>query len=252
MLKTYLIDRLAIILFSLLGIGSAMLIAYLSIVESGAEPSKENMMYIWILPGALLAAGFAADYVRQISFLTYVKKLAEQASSSNDIGQSLKARKPRTGEQALWTKMINALGQQYESRLSQYINQQKQHYTFTNQWVHHMKTPVSVISLMIQEGKNGTSSSFSTFLEELEDENERFRHGLDMMLQTARLEEFAFDVKPQTFDLAEMVRSLINQEKRQFIKRRLFQHYMCRQMPFRFPVIKSGFPLLLSKSFSTP
>lgn len=43
-----------------------------------------------------------------------------------------------------------------------------------------------------------------------------------MMLQTARLEEFAFDVKPQTFDLAEMVRSLINQEKRQFIKRRLF------------------------------
>lgn len=100
-----------------------------------------------------LAAGFAADYVRQFSFLTYVKKLAEQASSSNDIGQSLKARKPRTGEQALWTKMINALGQQYESRLSQYINQQKQHYTFTNQWVHHMKTPVSVISLMIQEGK---------------------------------------------------------------------------------------------------
>lgn len=53
MLKTYLIDRLAIILFSLLGIGSAMLIAYLSIVESGAEPSKENMMYIWILPGTL-------------------------------------------------------------------------------------------------------------------------------------------------------------------------------------------------------
>lgn len=107
MLKTYLIDRLAIILFSLLGIGSAMLIAYLSIVESGAEPSKENMMYIWILPGTLLAAGFAADYVRQFSFLTYVKKLAEQASSSNDIGQSLKARKPRTGEQALWTKMID-------------------------------------------------------------------------------------------------------------------------------------------------
>ncbi len=70
--------------------------------------------------------------------------------------------------------------------------------------------------------KNGTASSFPTFLEELEDENERFRHGLDMMPQTARLEEFAFDVRPQTFDLTELVRSLINQEKRQFIKRRLF------------------------------
>ncbi|KJJ40781.1 histidine kinase [Bacillus subtilis] len=222
MLKTYLIDRFAIILFSLLGIGTSMLIAYLSIIESGADPSAENMIYIWILPGALLAAGFAADYIRQFSFLTYVKKLAEQANSSNDIGQSLKARKPRTREQALWTKMVNALGQQYEGRLLQYMNQQKQHYTFTNQWVHHMKTPVSVISLMIQEGKNGTASSFPTFLEELEDENERFRHGLDMMLQTARLEEFAFDVRPQTFDLTELVRSLINQEKRQFIKRRLF------------------------------
>ncbi|MCY7877193.1 HAMP domain-containing histidine kinase [Bacillus spizizenii] len=222
MLKTYLIDRFAIILFSLLGIGAATLIAYLSIIESGAKPPAENMIYIWVLPGVLLAAGFAIDYVRQFSFLTYVKKLADQAPSSNDIGQSLKARKPRTREQALWTKMINALGQQYEGRLLQYINQQKQHYIFTNQWVHHMKTPVSVISLMIQEGKNGTSSSFPTFLEELEDENERFRHGLDMMLQTARLEEFAFDVRPQTFNLTELVRSLINQEKRQFIKRRLF------------------------------
>ncbi|MCO4852979.1 HAMP domain-containing histidine kinase [Bacillus vallismortis] len=222
MLKTYLIDRLAIILFSVLGIGTAMLIAYLSIIESGAEPPAENMMYIWILPCVLLAAGFAADYVRQFSFLTYVKKLAEQAPSSNDIGQSLKARKPRTREQVLWTNMINALGRQYEGRLSHYTNQQKQHYTFTNQWVHHMKTPVSVISLMIQEGKNGAASSFPAFLEELEDENERFRHGLDMMLQTARLEEFAFDVRPQTFDLNEFVRSLINQEKRQFIKRRLF------------------------------
>ncbi|PNB47307.1 sensor histidine kinase, partial [Pseudomonas sp. GW456-E7] len=90
------------------------LIAYLSIIESGAEPPAENMVYIWVLPGALLAAGFTVDYVRQFSFLTYVKKLAEQAPSSNDIGQSLKARKPRTREQALWTKMINALGQQYE------------------------------------------------------------------------------------------------------------------------------------------
>lgn len=222
MLKTYLIDRFAIILFSLLGIGAATLIAYLSIIESGAKPPAENMMYIWILPGALLAAGFAADYIRQSSFLTYIKKLAEQAPFSNDIGQSLKARKPRTREQVLWTKMVNMLEQQYEGRLLQYINQQKQHYIFTNQWVHHMKTPVSVISLMIQEGKNGTSSSFPTFLEELEDENERFRHGLDMMLQTARLEEFAFDVRPQTFDLTELVRSLINQEKRQFIKRRIF------------------------------
>lgn len=104
MLKTYLIDRFAIILLSLLGIGAATLIAYLSIIESGAKPPAENMIYIWVLPGVLLAAGFAIDYVRQFSFLTYVKKLAEQAPSSNDIGQSLKARKPRTREQALWTK----------------------------------------------------------------------------------------------------------------------------------------------------
>ncbi|MCY8131514.1 sensor histidine kinase, partial [Bacillus spizizenii] len=59
MLKTYLIDRFAIILFSLLGIGAATLIAYLSIIESGAKPPAENMIYIWVLPGVLLAAGFA-------------------------------------------------------------------------------------------------------------------------------------------------------------------------------------------------
>lgn len=59
--------------FSLLSIGAAMFIAYLSIIESGAEPSAENMMYIWVLPGVLLAAGFTADYIRQVSFLAFLK-----------------------------------------------------------------------------------------------------------------------------------------------------------------------------------
>ncbi|MED4811451.1 HAMP domain-containing histidine kinase [Bacillus atrophaeus] len=232
MLKTYLLDRIVIILFSFLSIGAAMLIAFFSITESGAELSLENLIYLWVFPGVLLAVGFTADYIRQYSFLTFLKSCADQADSpAYNMGAALSARNPRTREQAVWTDILKELNQQYDRQIAQYMNKQKQHQTFINQWIHHMKTPVSVISMMIQEGKRMDSPSTEVFLEELEAENERFRHGLEMMLQTARLDEFAFDVKPETFDVAGLVRSLINKEKRQFIKRRIFPVLEAPQMP---------------------
>lgn len=152
-LKTYLIDRLAIILFSLLGIGSAMLIAYLSIVESGAEPSKENKydMYIWILPRYSLAAGFGCWIMfGNFPFSHMLKSLQNSFPLLRMTSDSLWAFRSQEQRASALTKMINALsGTIHESRLSQYINHPSakiKHYTFTNQWVSpYRKHVVSVI-----------------------------------------------------------------------------------------------------------
>ncbi|PAL08274.1 histidine kinase dimerization/phospho-acceptor domain-containing protein [Peribacillus simplex] len=83
-----------------------------------------------------------------------------------------------------------------------------------HQWVHQMKTPVSVISLLIQEGKRTFSNEpMKDYLKEMEEENDRFRRGLEIILHGARLQRFSEDVKSERVDLINVVKQVINEEK---------------------------------------
>ncbi|ASB87237.1 sensor histidine kinase [Bacillus sonorensis] len=222
MVKTYLRDRAWLMIFSFLGTGFVVAAAWLGVFENEGGVSGDNILYVFILMAAFLVAGFAIDYGRQRSFLLQLKRHQLDVSSMQ-TGEALKAYQPQTGEQRIWTALISEINKEYRERLARFSRQRKQHVDFTNQWIHHMKTPVSVISLLIQEGKKQSDiTSLRTVLGEIEEENERFRRGLDMMLHMARLDHFAIDLKPEKIDVIRLLREIINEEKRQFIKRRLF------------------------------
>ncbi|WP_270572483.1 sensor histidine kinase [Bacillus glycinifermentans] len=221
MFKTYLRDRAWLILFSLLGIVFAVAAVWLGAFENGGI-SGANICYVFVLMTAFLIAGLAIDYGRQRSFLLQLKKQHLDVSEMQ-TGEALKAYHPQTEEQRIWTSLIAKINKSYREKLARNSRQRQQHVDFTNQWIHHMKTPVSVISLLIQEGrKQSDPASLRTVLGDIEEENERFRRGLDMMLHMARLDHFAIDLKPEKIDVVRLLRDIINEEKRQFIKRRLF------------------------------
>ncbi|MED2941801.1 sensor histidine kinase [Bacillus swezeyi] len=222
MIKTYLQDRAWLILFSLLGTGFVVAAAALGVFESGGGISGANICYVFILTAAFLISGFAIDYGRQRSFLLQLKK--QQADvSSMQTGEALKAYRPQTEEQEMWTALISDINKEYREKLAHFSRQRQQHVHFTNQWIHHMKTPVSVISLLIQDGKKQSDiQHIRLLLNDIEEENERFRYGLDMMLHMARLDHFSIDLKAEKIDVVQLLRDIINEEKRQFIKRRIF------------------------------
>ncbi|RED54722.1 sensor histidine kinase [Cohnella lupini] len=84
------------------------------------------------------------------------------------------------------------------------------HLTFMNQWVHQMKTPLSVIRLMIEEGKDERSSSML-------EETDRLEKGLDTVLHAARLETFERDFQVEAVRLRAIVENVIHENKRSFI-----------------------------------
>lgn len=93
------------------------------------------------------------------------------------------------------------------------------HIDFTNRWAHAMKTPVSVIDLLVQQSRETISlEEARTFFESIQEENERIAHGLDMMLGVARQERFSVDLFPEQVNLAELTREVINKHKKEFIR----------------------------------
>lgn len=103
----------------------------------------------------------------------------------------------------------------YQNDLHNYRHKLEEHIHFINQWVHGMKTPLSVIHLIIQD-KDG-----APFIA-IGDELDRLKKGLETVLYSARLDTFEHDFYVERLELAAVVRSVTSEQKRLFIRKRVF------------------------------
>lgn len=104
----------------------------------------------------------------------------------------------------------------YQGKIEAYNQNQKEHLTFMNHWVHQMKTPLSVIQLYIQEHEG------EEMAENLKSEVDKLNKGLNMAMYFARLDEFQKDFLAEKVDLHNLIIEIINEEKRLFIKNRVY------------------------------
>ncbi|KMN46710.1 sensor histidine kinase [Bacillus sp. LK2] len=99
----------------------------------------------------------------------------------------------------------------YQQQLKTWEYKQKEHLTFINQWVHQMKTPLSVIELITQE-EDG--ESFESIAEEID----RMKYGLEMVLYMERLETFEQDFYVERVSLQDIVQEVVRENKLLFIR----------------------------------
>ncbi|GAA0706220.1 HAMP domain-containing histidine kinase [Paraclostridium ghonii] len=122
------------------------------------------------------------------------------------------------GKSPIGKNVSNILNQQYEQYRSNIQEQNKihnDHITFINHWIHQMKTPVSVINLLLQEYE-GEEISLN-----IHQELDKIDKGLNMAMYFARLDEFQKDFSVEKVNLYDDVIELINKERRLFIKNRI-------------------------------
>lgn len=108
-------------------------------------------------------------------------------------------------------ELLHAQYKFYQQQLKKWERKQQDHLTFMNQWVHQMKTPLSVIELITQDGGDSR-------LESISEETDRLREGLEMVLYMARLETFEQDFHVDKVSLREVVNEVILENKRLFIR----------------------------------
>ncbi|CAH0258404.1 Sensor histidine kinase GraS [Peribacillus sp. Bi96] len=219
--KSYIKDRLYFIFYTVL-LGSLLIITYaFSVLEAGNHISISNIIYLFTLAMFMMLLFLAIDYIRHYRFLNQLGRMKQEAALTFEYAEAFM--NPMTNEHKLWIELFQQMNRATIEQLQEQIKQKEQYELLIHQWVHQMKTPVSVISLLIQEGKRTFSDeAMKDYLKEIEDENDRFRRGLEIILHGARLQRFSEDVKSERIDLINLVKQVINEEKKQFIQRFIY------------------------------
>lgn len=161
-----------------------------------------------ILMSMLLVISFLT--VRYMLRRRYLQKITTPPKSMEAALQ----KDAKTVEYAQTEKYMQDLYKYYQHEVQHLYAIQTRQYKFMNQWIHQMKTPLSVLELLLQEPEIDKQS--------MQEEVDRIKRGLDMVLMAARIENFQEDLQVEQINLRVLVMSVINENKRLFITNRVF------------------------------
>ena len=161
-----------------------------------------------IMMSVILNASFLI--IRYMLRRRYLQKIAELPKRMDDALQ----KNAKTPEYVSTEAYIHELYKLYQYEVQALYARQTRQYKFMNQWIHQMKTPVAVLELLLQEDELDKRS--------VQEEVDRLKRGLEMVLMNARLENFQEDLQVEQVDLRQLVTSTINENKRLFITNRVF------------------------------
>lgn len=225
--KSFLIDRILYIAAYALNVVFMLLIVQLGLLENGASLSLENVLYLLLLSAVVLTLLLFIDYGRQRSFYKRMNRFLQNGTDHDNVSLLKGA---CTREQNAFRDIMERQYRHYTKRLMEYRERRKQHVHFAHQWVHQMKTPVSVINLLLQKLKETEpNTGLQSTLDSIGEETDKLAYGLEMMLYTARLDDFALDLKAERADIVHILREIVHEHKRACIRYSVFPKIQTEQ-----------------------
>lgn len=170
--------------------------------------SVNTVIYVVVLSTILTVVIHFYLYLRKYK---YYKRILTPPKAMEDLLEKMYP-SPEQQQEHLYLQQLYKVYQQEVQRL---YAAQKRHLQFMNGWVHQMKTPIAVIDLMVQQDEKLDSQSVS-------EEIERIKRALEAVLMNARLDTFEEDLRIEKVNLKELVSTIVNENKRLFIKRQVF------------------------------
>ncbi|WP_150271143.1 sensor histidine kinase [Paenibacillus tepidiphilus] len=107
-------------------------------------------------------------------------------------------------------KLLCSYDRHFKEQILQLQSGNEQQLVFMNRWVHQMKTPISVIQLLLQELEEPAAES-------IQEELNRLCKGLEMVLYTARLDRFEQDFAVEAVELRLIVSKVVAGNRKLFI-----------------------------------
>ncbi|SDW11497.1 Signal transduction histidine kinase [Marininema mesophilum] len=165
-------------------------------------------LYAILLSSTLLLAYLCYRYIRLRSFYQRLSQPLETLDESiQKVGYAPLA---DALDQLLQTQF-----QHYQNQLHHFQHRLEDHVIFINQWVHQMKTSISVIQLTIQEEDDPIFHS-------IQEEIDRLRKGLEMVLYISRLDQFEYDFHVELISIHQVVKKVVSNNKRLFIYNQVY------------------------------
>ncbi len=202
-MKLFLRDHFAFFLLYVLNFG------IIFVLYDAVDGFQNNKFYFVVLSLYLFICFLAYRYVRNRRMY---HRLSEQPEKMEDAFiERATAPMPHSVNELVRTQY-----RLFQKELQSYEVKQQEHQLFINHWVHQMKTPVSVMQLMVLEMED------EHLIPKFKKELERLNQGLDMALYMARLNNFHEDFHVETISLKDTVTKNINGLKELFIRNGVF------------------------------
>jgi two-component system, OmpR family, sensor histidine kinase YxdK len=199
--KAFLKDRLLLISIYILNLGSILLFFHLSV------PADTELFYPMSIGLFLLMTYLLIDWLR---FYPSNRSFVEQLKN-HDV--ELHA---QTEEQKVFTQLIDKIVNEQSQKYNKLKEQNKERLYFLSHWMHHLKTPVSVIELILNKEEK------SEVVDKIQQENKRLHSSIEQGLTMIRMDSFENDFELKSVDLLASLRKLVNGRKREWIYNSIF------------------------------
>ncbi|MCJ7840141.1 sensor histidine kinase [Lederbergia sp. NSJ-179] len=202
-MKLFLKDHFPLIMMNILQMMVVLLVYWMD-----GYRKFSLIFYSLFLGVVILSLYLIFRYIRHRKFYTRMSKSLEKMDEAFEILE----------DTPLSNALAGLLKQQHRLYVNDLLQQEKRrsdHLAFINQWVHQMKTPLSVIELITQENDD-------EHLESIREETDKLEKGLEMVLYAARLEVFEQDFQVEPVSLKEVIEEAIRENKRFFIKSHVY------------------------------
>ncbi|MBT2641564.1 sensor histidine kinase [Bacillus sp. ISL-41] len=201
MVKAFLKDRLLLILIYILNLASILLFFYLNV------PADTEFFYPVSIGLFLLLVYLVMDWLR---FYPANSAVAQQLRNQDVEFHAY------TEEQKAFKKLLSKTVGEYSQKYTELKEQNKERLYFLSHWMHHLKTPVSVIELIINNEEKTEA------LEKIHQENKRLYTSIEQGLTMIRMDSFENDFELKAVDLLSTLRKLVNARKREWIYTSIF------------------------------
>jgi len=176
------------------------------------EGTRKEVAYPIILSAFSLLVLLITEWVKYYSFNYYLEK------SKGDFSRNLR---PVTLEQRELNKVKTAMLRKYQEEINRISTENKNKNYFISQWIHNLKTPISIINLLVQKCKMEDKDPYEA-IDNINEENKRLHNSVEQILTIIRLEDFEKDYEPQCINLVQCMKAMVNKRKRQFILSDIF------------------------------
>ncbi|WP_063225914.1 HAMP domain-containing histidine kinase [Bacillus mycoides] len=220
--KNYLIERCSLILSYIISLCLFGLVLQLQSLLEKRALDWSTWLYGLLLGTVVFSVYLIYDYRKRSVFL---KRIEQYIAGGHTLHDSLLIDTSYTSEQEMVVEAFTLLRQQYMNEVHKQHAKEQQQMIFMNQWIHQMKTPVSVIELLLQKYGKEHREARGT-IESIREENNRILNGLDLALHMARLDQFSKDYKVEVVNVIEVIRDIINENRKSFIQSSVFPKMM--------------------------
>ncbi len=217
--SAYLRDRAAYIVAYVAFAFLTVAVVQLDLRLAGASLRYVNVLYLLLLGVVGLSLLLWYDWLRQRRFFDRLREVAAGA----DLDAAVALAEPVTHEQELVRQAWERLNARLQEELAAERERGAARVAIVSQWAHHMKTPISVIDLLLQTAARlPADPALAQVLASIAEENEHLDAQLQMLLSVNRLDDFAADLHVDKVDLVALARAVVNDNRRAFIAHRVY------------------------------